>query len=75
MSSATTYWLWVIAMGLALFYPVNRLIWLVSCRRMQKKLQKKLTESELLGQKKRSYFISIIVCLIFSMLFNYRLLV
>ena len=74
MSSATTYWLWVIAMGLALFYPVNRLIWVVSCRRMQKKLQKKLSESELLGQKKRSYFISIITCLIFSMLFNYRLL-
>ena len=74
MSSATTYWLWVIAMGLALFYPVNRLIWVVSCRRMQKKLQKKLSENELLGQKKRSYFISIITCLIFSMLFNYRLL-
>lgn len=74
MSQLTVYWLWVIALTAALIYPVSRLIWVFSVRRLQKKLQKTLSSDEIKGQKNRAYLIGIIVCLAFSMLFNYRLL-
>ncbi len=74
MSQLTVYWLWVIALTAALMYPVSRLIWVVSVRRLQKKLQKNLSAEELQGQKNRAYLIGIVVCFAFSMLFNYRLL-
>lgn len=74
MSSLTTYWLWVAAMTLALLIPVSRLIWVFSVRRLQKKLQKTLSEAEIRGQKNRAYLIGFVVCLIFSMLFNFKFL-
>jgi len=74
MSSLTSYYLWVIALTAALLYPVGQLIWTVSVRRLQRKLQKNLSPEELQGQKKRAYLVAIIVCLAFSLLFNYRLL-
>lgn len=74
MSQLTVYWLWVIALTAALTYPVSRLIWVFSVRRLQKKLQKSLSSDELKGQKNRAYLIGIIVSFAFSMLFNYRLL-
>ncbi|MDE0309428.1 MAG: hypothetical protein OXI60_06300 [Acidiferrobacterales bacterium] len=74
MSALTSYYLWVIAMTAALLYPVGQLIWTVSVRRMQRRLQKNLSPEELQGQKRRAYFVAIVVCLAFSMLFNFRLL-
>ena len=74
MSQITVYWLWVIAMAAALFYPVSRLIWVVSIRRLQKKLQTSLSEEEVRGQKQRAHVIAIVLCTAFSMLFNFRLL-
>ena len=74
MSSLTSYYLWVIALTVALLYPVGQLILTVSVRRLQRKLQKNLSSEELQGQKRRAYFVAIIICLAFSMLFNYRLL-
>lgn len=74
MSSLTTYWLWVAAMTLALLIPVSRLIWVFSVRRLQKKLKKKLDDREIQGQKKRAYLIGFVICLIFSILFNFKLL-
>jgi hypothetical protein len=66
--------LWVFALTLALLYPAGKLIWIMSVRRLQRKLQRELTNEEIEGQKGRAYFIAIMVCSIFSMLFNYRLL-
>ena len=74
MSSLTTYWLWVAAMTLALLIPVSRLIWVFSVRRLQKKLKKTLDDREIQGQKKRAYLIGLVICLIFSILFNFKLL-
>ena len=74
MSQLTNYWLWVIALTLALLYPVGQLIWVISVRKLQKKLQKKLESEELQGQKRRAYIIAVVVCLAFSLLFNYRIL-
>lgn len=74
MSSLTTYWLWVAAMTFALLIPVSRLIWVFSVRRLQKKLKKKLDDREIQGQKKRAYLIGFVICLIFSILFNFKLL-
>lgn len=74
MSQITAYWLWVIAMTAALLFPVSQLIWVVSVRRMQRKLQTTLSENDLRGQKQRAYVIGIVVCTAFSMLFNFRLL-
>ena len=55
-----------------LFIPVSKLIWVMSVRRMEKKLDKKLNEAELTGQQQRARFISIFVCLLFAALFNYN---
>ncbi len=74
MTSLTAYYLWVIALTLALLYPVGQLIWVVSVRRLQRKLQKTLDSEELKGQRRRAYMIAVVVCLAFSLLFNYRLL-
>ncbi|MDH3640436.1 MAG: hypothetical protein OES09_18530 [Gammaproteobacteria bacterium] len=74
MSQTTAYWLWVIALTLALLYPAGKLIWVISVRRLQRKLQRELTDEEIDGQKGRAYFIAIVVCSVFSMLFNFRLL-
>ncbi len=74
LSQTTVYWLWVVALTLALLYPAGKLIWVMSVRRLQRKLQRELSAAEIEGQKGRAYFIAILVCAAFSMLFNYRLL-
>lgn len=61
-------------MTLALLYPVAQLIWVVSVRRLQKRLQRPLDQPELRGQRQRAFVIGMVVSLAFSMLFNFRLL-
>jgi hypothetical protein len=53
-----------------LFFPVSKLIWAFSVRRMQKRIGRELTAEELQGQKRRARFIAFFVCLLFSALFN-----
>ncbi len=74
MSNATQYWLWVIALAAVLFLPVSRLVQVFSVRRLQRKLERQLEQSEIDGQKNRAYVISTVICFIFSLLFNYRIL-
>lgn len=57
-----------------LFYPLSKLIWVMSVRRLQRKTGQELTETEIQGQLKRARFISIFVSLLFSVLFNINLL-
>lgn len=56
-----------------LFFPVSKMIWTLSVRRMQRKLKRQLTEEEIKGQKSRAQFISIIVVIPFSWFFNSQL--
>ena len=68
------YLLSVIILTLLLYYPVNKLIFVLSVRRLEKKTGKNLSNMEKLGQLKRSRFISIILILLFSCLFNINIL-
>ena len=68
------YLLSVIILTLLLYYPVNKLIFVLSVRRLEKKTGKNLSNIEKSGQLKRSRFISIILILLFSCLFNINIL-
>lgn len=57
-----------------LFFPLSKLIWVMSVRRLQRKTGQALSEAEIQGQLKRARFISIFVSLLFSILFNINLL-
>ena len=64
----------VFVLALLLFFPITKLIWVISVRRLQRKLKRELNESELAGQVTRARFISIFVSLLFSYLFNLNLI-
>lgn len=64
----------VFVLALLLFFPITKLIWVISVRRLQRKLKRELNETELAGQMTRARFISIFVSLLFSYLFNLNLI-
>jgi len=64
----------VFILALLLFIPITKLIWVISVRRLQRKLKRELNETELTGQMTRARFISIFVSLLFSYLFNLNLI-
>ena len=68
------YLLSVIILTLLLYYPVNKLIFVLIVRRLEKKTGKNLSNMEKSDQLKRSRFISIILILLFSCLFNINIL-
>ena len=63
----------VLVLAAALYVPVNKLIWVLSVRRIEKKSKSKLNEYQRNLQKNRSRFISILVVFIFSYLFNMQI--
>ena len=64
----------VVVLAVLLFFPISKLIWTFSVRRLQRKLNRELNETELAGQMTRARFLSIFVSLLFSYLFNLNLL-
>lgn len=64
----------VLVLASLLFFPASKLIWVLSVRRLQRKLQKELNDEELRGQLIRARFIAVFLCLGFSFLFNLQLL-
>lgn len=62
--------MWVLGLAALLFYPASKLIWVVSVRRMQRKLKRELSEEELQGQLGRARIIAVPVVLAFSWLYN-----
>ncbi len=64
------FWFWVVLLAALLFFPVSKLLWVISVRRLQKKLHKELNESEMVEQKQRARFIAVIVCFMFSVMYN-----
>jgi len=64
----------IFVLALLLFFPITKLIWVISVRRLQRKLKRELNETELAGQMTRARFISIFVSLLFSYLFNLNLI-
>ena len=53
----------------ALFFPVSRLIWVLSVRRFERKTQRKLSETEIAGQRRRARLIAAFLVIVFSLLF------
>ena len=70
MPSELFYLLSVTLLALLLYYPVNKLIFILSVRRYEKKIGNSLSDEELKGQLIRSRFITIILIIFFSSLFN-----
>ncbi len=70
MSATAYFWFWVLLLVVILFYPVSQWIWVLSVRRLQRKLQRELSEGELSGQKRRARFIAVLVLPVFSYFLN-----
>ena len=60
--------IWTLVLGMALFFPVRQLIWVLYVRRKQKK-QKLVSEEEIYILKKKATFTSIFLSLVFSYLY------
>ena len=74
MSPWTYYWLSVLVLAGLLLWPVSKLVWMLSVRRLERKRGVALSEAERRGQLGRAWFVAIILCIVFSALFNYQLL-
>jgi hypothetical protein len=66
------YLLWTLGLAAALWWPASRIIWVLSVRRLQRKLERELGPDEIAGQKRRAWVIAAVLCLVFSALFNAR---
>lgn len=72
MSPWVQYWLWVATLAALLFLPATKLIWVLSVRRMERKLGHGMSHRERLGQQNRARFIAFLLCFTFAALFNYQ---
>ena len=63
----------VLALAALLFFPASKLIWVLSVRRLQRKLGRALDQTEIQGQLRRARVIAVLVCLPFSYLFTLSL--
>ena len=60
--------IWILILGMALFFPVRQLIWVLYVRRKQKK-QKLVSEEEINILKKKATFTSIFLSLVFCYIY------
>ena len=57
--------IWVVALSLALFFPVRQMIWVLYVRKKQKS-QKNVSDDEKKILKRRATFTSFLLCVVFS---------
>jgi hypothetical protein len=62
--------LWVLLLAALLFWPLSKVVFVLSVRRLQRKLARDLNESEVAGQMNRARIISVFVSVLFSYLYN-----
>ena len=62
--------LWVVLLAALLFWPMSKLVFVLSVRRLQRKLGHELDAGELAGQLNRARVIGVFVSLVFSYLYN-----
>ena len=60
--------IWVVALSLALFFPVRQMIWVLYVRKKQKS-QTTVSEEEKITLKKRATFTSVLLCIVFSYIY------
>ena len=63
---------WSALLAAMLFLPVSRLVWALSVRRQERKLERKLNDEEKMGQLQRARFIAFFLVIIFALIFNYN---
>ena len=59
-------WLWAAALGVALFFPVRHLIWVLSVRRVERRTGELPGEQDKDSMKRRAGFTSALLCLAFA---------
>jgi len=64
----------ILLLAALLFFPVAKIIWVLSARRLHRKLKRELTASEVKGQLQRARVVAIPVVLLFSYLFHHHVL-
>ena len=74
MSPWTYYIVSVGMLAGLLFWPVSKLVWVMSVRRLERRLGQPLSDQERQGQLNRARFLAIVLCVAFSALFNYQML-
>ncbi len=60
-------WVWSAALGVALFFPIRQLIWVMAVRRQQRKSGGRLPDGEAQdAMKSRAGVTSALLCLVFA---------
>ncbi len=60
-------WVWSVALGVALFFPIRQLIWVMAVRRQQRKSGGRLPDLETRdSMKSRAGVTSALLCLVFA---------
>ena len=67
------FYIGVLVLALMLFFPVSKIVWVLSVRRAQRKQGKTLSSEESNGQLARARFIAVLLVSVFSWLFNLQL--
>ncbi len=70
MSPSVYFVGWVLLLAVLLFFPVSKLIWVLSVRKLQRKIQRELSEQETEAQLRRARILTVFIVVIFSFLFN-----
>ncbi len=67
MLSPEYRWVWSAALGVALFFPIRQLIWVMAVRRQQRKSGGRLPDEEARDyMKSRAGVTSALLCLVFA---------
>lgn len=74
MNPVLFFALWWLLLAAALFYPVSKLIWVLSVRRLERKLARALDAAEIAAQRRRARVLAVVLCLGFSFLYNIQTL-
>lgn len=62
-------WLWTAVLGVALFFPTRRLIWVVSVRREERKTGQTTSEERRQSLKRRAGVTAALLCFVFSIFY------
>ncbi len=63
----------VLILAVLLYIPVSKIVWVLSVRRLERKVDRPLTESEMRNQLIRARVVGTILVLVFAYLFNLQL--
>jgi len=64
----------ILVLAALLFIPASKLVWVLSVRRLERKTGRGLSEEERMGQRNRARLLTLVLVLIFSLLFNVSML-